>query len=168
MRPMWVASPCSRSSMSASRVRPLPKTPSPARLLGLVDLHQVDAVPLQPLQAGLEAAQHRVAGIVEGLREVAHLGGQEEGLLHPLQRVTQDLLAAAAAVEGGRVDVVDAQLEGALDDGGAVGDRPRAELGTAVEPGAAEGDLADLPAGLAEPAVAHQGDAAGGRDWRSP
>ena len=127
----------------------------PAGLFGFVDLQQVDAVALQAFEAGFEAAPDGVAGVVERLGVVADLGGQVAGLGDALEGDAQHFFAASLAVQGGGVEVVDAQFQGAFDHGHAVLHGLEAELGAAVEPGAAQADFADLPVCLAEASVFH-------------
>ena len=92
----------------------------PTGLLRFVNLHEINMIPLQALEAGLEATQDGVTCIIEGFGEVADLGGEEVGLCHPLQSVAVDLLAATFAIQRGRVEVVDAQIEGTFYDTDAV------------------------------------------------
>ena len=69
--------------------------------------------------------------------------------------------AVGASVDGGGVDVVDAEVEGSLDDGDGV-----VEVVGFFECGlAAEGEDADFVAGLAEVAGGHGG--LGSWDWRA-
>ncbi len=96
------------------------------RRFGPVDLVEVDAVHAQPAQAGLALAPDGV-----GLEAVADLAvlvpnhaafGEDVGALpHAMQGAGDDLLRAAEAVDGGRVDPVDAGVERLVNGGDGVG-----------------------------------------------
>jgi uncharacterized membrane protein len=118
----------------------------------VVQLPEVDVIGLEQLQRLLDHAHGAVAGALLGL-------GGEEGLVAAVGHHLADVLLApalGAAVDRRGVDVVDAEVERALDDGH--GD---VEVVGLLERGlAAEREDADLVAGLAEVAGGH-GRAAG-------
>ena len=145
----------------ASKARPPAEDAVPARLFGLVELQQIDRVALQAQKAGLKPPPHGVASVVEGRGKIAYLGRQIIGRVNAFEGVAEDLFAAALAVERGRVEVVDAQVEGALDHGDSVRDRQEAVFWASVEPGPAHGDFADLPVRFAESSVSHARSAVG-------
>ena len=113
----------------------------------VVQLPEVDVIGLEQLERLLDHAHGAVARALLGL-------GGEEGLVAALGHDLADVLLAPAlraAVDGRRVDVVDAQVEGALDDGH--GD---VEVVGLLERGlAAEREDADFVAGLAQIARGH-------------
>ena len=90
--------------------------------LRAVDLVEVDVVGLQAAQAGfalLDDVAAAVAHVVGAFAHHAvHLGGEDDvvALAVALERLAGDLLAAAAAVDVGGVEEVDAGVEGAVDD----------------------------------------------------
>src|SRR5207244_2053455 len=113
----------------------------------------VHPVATETLQAGLEAAPDGVAGVVERLGEVADLGGEVVWLGDAAERHPQDLFAPTAAIERGRVKVVDAEIQGPAHQSDAMFRWKQSLLRPAVEPGAAQANLADLPASFPEGAI---------------
>ncbi len=85
-----------------------------------VDLIEVHVVGSQPLEAGIDGRAHVLAAqapVVGALpHRVEDLRGQHDVLAVALEGRADDLLASSARVHVGRVDEVDTQLEGALDD----------------------------------------------------
>ena len=137
---------------------------------GPVHLHEVDALDAEAAQGGVDLAAHRrrVAGAPVGLHRVVGIGDQAElgedvrtlVVAHPGQRLGDDLLGVAEAVDRGGVDPVDAQLDCAAHGRHRVGvvlrtpaERPTA---SADRPGAVA-DGRDLQVGRAEPTLLHQG-----------
>ena len=80
---------------------------------GLVDgveLHEVDLLHPEVLEAGGDLPPHRVAGTLQAL------GGQEEAVAVPVLQ-GQPEAALAVLVLGSGVEVGDAEVDGAVDDG---------------------------------------------------
>ena len=123
----------------------------------VVELPEIDVVGVEELEGLFDHAQGAFAGALLGL-------GGEEGLVAAGLHDAADVLlapAVGAAVDGGGVDVVDAEVEGSLDDGDGV-----VEVVGFFERGlAAEGEDADFVAGLAEVARGHGG--CGCLGWRA-
>ena len=119
----------------------------------VVQLEQIDMVAAEPLQAGIERRRDRRAdAAIVGFRD-AHLGAEVELRLQLGQDAAEVGLGSAVAIEGGGIEVGDAQFEGAGDGPLLVG---RIALGHQAADGAAtEGKDGDLHAGLAEFALLH-------------
>ena len=130
----------------------------PRRHLRPVDLVEVDRLHAQAPQARVDLAQDRrardvVADLPVAAPHEAALGEHVRPFGAAGERLRHHLLGAAEAVDGGRVNPVDAEVEGAVDgrDRVAVVLRPPAELPAAApeRPGA-EADARDLQVRVAE------------------
>ena len=87
--------------------------------LGPMDLIQVDVVGAEPAQAVLHLAHYSqpgVAPLVDALPHVAvHLAREHDVVAAALQRTADDLLGLPGRVHVGRVDEVDAAVDGGVD-----------------------------------------------------
>ena len=116
-----------------------------------MDLVEVDVVGLQTREASLAGGDDVAAagaahvGVVVRHRAV-ELRGEDDAvaLAVALERLAGEGFAAAARIDVGGVDEVDATLDGAVDDGAGV-----VELGTHPEHHRAEAEVADVDAGAA-------------------
>ena len=92
--------------------------------VGPVGLVQVDVVGVQPAQAVLDLLHDPPPRRTPLVGVVAHgrheLGGQHHAVAPPLERLADDLLGLARRVHVGRVNEVDARIEGGVDDADAV------------------------------------------------
>jgi len=129
-----------------------------------MQLVQVDAFDTEAAQRGFDvvaqiprriaAAHWRIVAVAVGPADRLRLGGDIDLAAPPLlQRLPDDGLAVALAVEFGGIDEVDALFEGVQQgvDGVLVVDLPP----VAADLPGAKADFADLPAGAAERAVLH-------------
>ena len=122
-----------------------------------VDLVEVDVVGLQAAQARLALLDDVAAAVAQhvGVSVVhlaVHLGGQNDlgALAVALQRLAGHFFAAPAAVDVGRIEEVDAGVDGAVDDRiGIIGG------GLAAEHHAAQAELADFHTGASQRTVFH-------------
>ncbi len=126
-------------------------------IVAAVELEDVDDI-------GLEAAEAVLGAFDDALPiVVGELGGEDDLVPAPGDDAAEDFLAGALAVGGRGVEVVEAEVEGAVE---GVGDGLLLALAVGV-PGlhvvgdadlrAAEADLGDFEAGAAEGAVLHGG-----------
>ena len=133
-----------------------------AELTGPVDLQEVDALRAQAAQRRLQVGayilggEHALGVVADELH--AHLGGDGD-LAHPRpEGGDEHLLGVAAAVDGGGVEPVDAEVERLVDRGGAAGvAHVVAPVITADRP-TAEADDGEVELGPGEAAVPHRGD----------
>ena len=129
-----------------------------------MDLVEIDVVGAEPLQAGVDLGQDRLARQAGAVRPLAHAAvdlGRDHHLVAPReveQRAADDLFAGAVRIDVGGVEEVDAEVERLLDERPArrLAERPRvvAALGLAVAH-AAQADARDVEAGAAELDVVH-------------
>jgi hypothetical protein len=118
-----------------------------------MDLVEVDVVGAESAERGVDLAQDRLArqpgAVGSPAHPAVHLGGQDDLLAgrEVGQRPAHDLLAGAVGVDVGRIEEVDARLDGPLHEGSALllGQAPTvvAPLGHAVAH-AAEADNRDV------------------------
>ena len=135
------------------------------RLVGPVDLVEVDVVGAQALEAVLALGDDPAPGVALGVGVVPHggvdLGGQyHPGTVHRGQGLAHDDLGLARRVHVGGVDEVDAGVEGPVDDPDrivVIGIAPRSEHH------GPETEGADLDAGSTQCAHLHRADPTGGR-----
>ena len=118
------------------------------------------------VRRGVDLVQDRLAGQAGAVRSrphpAVHLGGEHDLLAagEVAQRAAGDLLAAAAGVDVGGVEEVDARLEGVPDErpGRVLVEDPLVAAAGRVAPAhAAQGDGRDVESGGAELRVAHDG-----------
>src|SRR6185369_13595535 len=97
---------------------------------GLLDRHlgidavlvvEVDDVHAEPLEAGVARLHDVLRAAVDhvGAARVLHLaelGDEDHAVTPALERLAEQLLVVAPAVHVGRVDVIDAEVDGALDE----------------------------------------------------
>src|SRR5437588_10852681 len=93
--------------------------------VGIVELVEIDDILLQPLEAGF-AGTHEVlaAPILRGTlvtNDIADLGGDKDVLPFRAERLAENFLASAVAIDVGCIEEVDAQLAGTLDSGDGIG-----------------------------------------------
>jgi len=100
--------------------------------VGPVVVEEVDAVGAKALKRRFEPAAD---GVPSAARIVAELRGEDDAVAAPLEQLAEEALAVAVAVDVGRVEEVDAGVEGGVDDL----PRPR-EVDAAAEVVAAEPD----------------------------
>src|SRR5688572_29912182 len=87
-----------------------------------MDLVEVHVIGPQPLQAVVDLAQDRLARQPGAIRSLAHfamyLGSNNDliPLREVLQSAPEDLLTRPNGIDIGRIEEIDAQLEGFLDD----------------------------------------------------
>jgi hypothetical protein len=126
------------------------------RVVGAVDLVQVDPVGPQPRQAVLDRLEDPAPRVAAAVGAFAHrevdLGGEHDVVTSTPQRLADDLLGLARGVHIGGVDEVDPLVEGRVDDADTV-----VVVGVAggTEHHGAQAVDAHLDAGAAEGAVAH-------------
>src|SRR6185312_3343095 len=133
------------------------------RVLGAVDLVEVDPVGVQALQRRLDLADDPAAGVAELVGVVAHrpvdLGGEDDVVAPPSgQRLCDDRLGLAARVDVSGIDEVDARVERAVDDADAV---VVVLVAPVAEHHRAEAERAHGNAGAPESAVVHRPDTRG-------
>src|SRR5262245_16727379 len=119
-----------------------------------MDVIEVDAIGLEPAEAGIDGVDHMAPGeaAVVGARSypVANLGGDDPGLAPPLEDLPDYALRARLAMDIGRIEEVHALLEGIIEHA------PRLRLpGRAAEHHRAERDFRNLEATYAQRAIAH-------------
>ena len=134
-----------------------------------VDLVEVDVVGAEALEALVELEEDLFAGEALAVGVVAHdaveLGGDDGVFAFGVgfEEAAEELFAGAGGVDVGGVEEVDAEVEGLLEEGLAVGfaESPGVAAGTKRAGGwdavghAAEADAGDFEAGLAEIYVVH-------------
>ena len=133
--------------------------------IGIVRLEQVDVIGAQPAQTGLEVAADRLRAQVHVV--VAVVAAQRAALREDVDvvaaaadRLADELLGAAPAVEGSRVDPVDAHVERRADRCDRVASILRAPAhppgGIGADRRGAHADARDLEVARAEPPRIHR------------
>jgi hypothetical protein len=124
---------------------------------------EIDAVGLQPLQAGLDRLDHGLAAVADGentgraIDTQSELGGEHEIVATPFQQMAEQLFRFSELVGVGRVDEVTARFDIALEDAACLrGIRAVAPFGAEIA--GTEHKLRDAEASMSsEQLVAHGG-----------
>ena len=124
-----------------------------------VRLVQVDVVGPQPTERVLDGAHDPSAGVAAPVRVGAHrsveLRGQDHVVATAGERLADELFGAALRVSVGRVDDVDARIDGSMHDADGVPLVAVPDAAVRAEHHGPEGERAHLDPGPAEGAVVH-------------